>query len=85
MPWKAIRSTDERVAWLLVVATVPAGLTGLAFEHVSRVTFAKPLFAAVSLMVNGVILLVGERFRRCAEVKTVASEHGTTRVGVPPA
>ena len=76
-PWRAIRDDDERLAWLLVVATIPAGLTGVAFEHLFRVTFAKPLFAAVFLMVNGVILLVGERFRRRADVKALAAEHGT--------
>jgi undecaprenyl-diphosphatase len=77
MPWRAIRTGDERMAWLLVVATIPAGITGVAFEHLFRVTFAKPLFAAVFLMVNGVILFVGERVRRSAEVKAIAAEHGT--------
>jgi undecaprenyl-diphosphatase len=76
-PWSAAGSADERMAWLLFVATIPAGVSGLAFEHVLRVTFAKPLFAAVFLMVNGVLLLVGERFRRRAEVKAVAVAHGT--------
>jgi undecaprenyl-diphosphatase len=47
------------------------------FEHLFRVTFAKPLYAAIFLMVNGVILLVGERLRRRAEVKAIAAEHGT--------
>ena len=41
-PWPAIETPDERMAWLLVVATIPAGITGLAFEHLFRVTFAKP-------------------------------------------
>ncbi|HXJ64761.1 MAG TPA: undecaprenyl-diphosphate phosphatase [Actinomycetota bacterium] len=77
LPWSVIRSPDQRLAWLLIVATIPAGLTGLIFEHAFRVTFAKPLFAAVFLMVNGVILFVGERFRRRAEVKAVAASHGT--------
>jgi len=77
MPWSVIRSVDERIAWLLTVATIPAGITGLAFEHLFRVTFAKPLYAAVFLMVNGMILFVGERFRRRSEVKAVAAEHGT--------
>ncbi len=76
-PWRTIRGTDERMAWLLVVATIPAALTGLVFEHLFRVTFAKPLFAAVFLMVNGVILLLGERLRRRAEVRALATEHGT--------
>ena len=77
MPWSVIRSVDERIAWLLTVATIPAGITGLAFEHLFRVTFAKPLYAAVFLMVNGMILFIGERFRRRSEVKAVAAEHGT--------
>lgn len=76
-PWTTIRTADERMAWLLVVATIPAGISGLAFEHVFRVTFAKPLFAAVFLIVNGAILLFGEFVRRRAEVRAVASAHGT--------
>jgi undecaprenyl-diphosphatase len=65
------------MAWLLVVATIPAGISGVALEHVFRVTFSKPLFAAVFLMVNGVILFVGEIYRRRAEVRAVALKHGT--------
>ena len=77
VPWKAIRTPAERMAWLLVVATIPAGIMGVAFEHVFRVTFSKPLWAAVFLTVNGVILFVGERFRRRSEVRAVAAQHGT--------
>ncbi len=75
-PWAAIRTGDERIAWLLVVATIPAGISGLAFEHLFRVTFSKPLFAAVFLIVNGVILLCGELVRRRAQVRAVAVAHG---------
>lgn len=73
---RRIDNADERMAWLLVVATIPAGLTGLAFEHPLRVVFAKPLFASAFLMVNGLVLLVGERFRRRAEVRAMAVAHG---------
>ncbi|MFL5737542.1 MAG: undecaprenyl-diphosphate phosphatase [Actinomycetota bacterium] len=76
-PWKGNSDKEARLAWLLVVATIPAGIVGLLFEHAFRVIFAKPLYAAVFLMVNGVILLVGERLRRRAEVKAIASQHGT--------
>ena len=65
-PWAVIRTPNQRMAWLLVVATIPAALTGVVFEHLFRVIFAKPLFAAVFLAVNGVILLIGERLRRRA-------------------
>jgi undecaprenyl-diphosphatase len=74
---RRIETPDERMAWLLVVATIPAGLTGIIFEHILRVTFAKPLYASIFLTLNGVILLVGERYRRRAEVRAVAARHGT--------
>nr|MDP9333438.1 undecaprenyl-diphosphate phosphatase [Actinomycetota bacterium] len=74
---RKVETSDERLAWLLVVATIPAGLTGVLLEHAFRVVFAKPLAASIFLMVNGVILLAGERYRRRAEVREVAIRHGT--------
>jgi undecaprenyl-diphosphatase len=58
--------SDERLAWLIVVATVPVGLIGLVLEHPLRSLFAKPLAAAIFLTANGLILLAGERLRRAA-------------------
>jgi undecaprenyl-diphosphatase len=57
---------DERLAWLLVIATIPVGITGLALEHTFRTLFAKPLAAAIFLTINGLILLAGEALRRRA-------------------
>jgi undecaprenyl-diphosphatase len=62
--YRRIESLYERMAWLLIVATIPAGLTGLLLEHELRTIFAKPEAAAVFLTVNGFILLGGERLRR---------------------
>ncbi len=64
---RQVETSTERLAWLLVVATIPAGLVGLIFEHKLRTQFAKPLAAAIFLTVNGLILLAGERFRKQAE------------------
>jgi undecaprenyl-diphosphatase len=61
---RQIQTPDERLGWLLVVATIPAGLVGLAFEHTLRILFAKPIAAAVFLTLNGLILLAGEQLRR---------------------
>jgi undecaprenyl-diphosphatase len=55
---------DGRLAWLLLAATVPAGVVGLVFEHLLRTQFAKPLSAIVFLMINGCILLIGDRYQR---------------------
>src|SRR6266568_9114448 len=56
-----LRSADERLAWMVILATIPVGIVGLAFEHAFRVIFGKPIYAAVFLVVNGLILIAGER------------------------
>ncbi len=78
---RRLETPDERMAWLLIVATIPAGLTGLALEHSLRTLFAKPLAAAIFLTVNGMILLAGERVRRRAPVRRLAAEHPTVHSG----
>jgi undecaprenyl-diphosphatase len=74
-----IETPDERLAWLLIVATIPAGLTGVALEHSVRTLFAKPLAAAIFLTLNGVVLLIGERARRRSSVRALAVERGATQ------
>lgn len=71
---------DSRLAWLIVIATIPVGLTGVALEHTFRTIFAKPLAAAIFLTINGIVLLVGERLRRTSEValSTAATSSGST-------
>jgi undecaprenyl-diphosphatase len=61
--------SDERLAWLIVIATIPVGLTGLVLEHTFRSVFAKPVAASAFLLVNGLILLAGERTRRSGDVE----------------
>ncbi|NUQ97585.1 MAG: undecaprenyl-diphosphate phosphatase, partial [Streptomyces sp.] len=69
---RTVQTSTERLAVLLVVATIPVGITGLALEHTFRTLFAKPLAAAVFLTVNGLILLAGERLRRRAEARAAS-------------
>lgn len=61
---RRIDTPAERMAWLIVLATIPVGLSGLALEHLFRTTLGKPVPAAVFLIVNGAILYGGERLRR---------------------
>ena len=58
-----IVTPDQKLAWMIIVATIPVGLVGVAFEHTFRVLFGKPILAAVFLVVNGLILFSGEKFR----------------------
>jgi len=79
--YRRIRTTYERLAWLIVIATIPAGILGLAFEHSLRTLLAKPTAAAFFLTVNGFILLAAELLRRRAPARRpvdpalVAAEH----------
>jgi undecaprenyl-diphosphatase len=66
---RKVTTSTERLAWLIVIGTVPVGITGLALEHVFRILFAKPVAAAAFLTLNGFILLAGERLRRRANAR----------------
>ena len=34
-----MRTTDEKMAWMIILATIPVGLVGVVFEHEFRVFF----------------------------------------------
>jgi len=69
---RQVRTRDQKLAWMIVLATIPVGIVGLLAEHAFRVIFGKPIYAAVFLMVNGVILYCGERFRPRSSVRADA-------------
>lgn len=60
---------DERLAWMVVVGTIPTGLVGVILQQPLRSLFASPYAAACFLIVNGGIMYVGERLlqRQLAE------------------
>jgi undecaprenyl-diphosphatase len=58
------QDTNQMLAWMIILATIPVGLAGIALEHDFRVYFSKPLLTASFLFANGLILIAGERARR---------------------
>jgi undecaprenyl-diphosphatase len=65
--YRRLSTPAERLAWLIIVATIPVGVAGLALEHTFRTILGKPIPAAAFLIANGVVLYVGERLRRRAQ------------------
>ncbi len=61
---RQVTTPDQRLAWILILATIPVGVSGLALEHLFRTVLGKPIPAAIFLTVNGLILYGGERLRR---------------------
>jgi undecaprenyl-diphosphatase len=58
------QTTDQKLAWMIILATIPVGIAGVALEHLFRVVFSKPILASLFLFANGLILLAGEWARR---------------------
>jgi undecaprenyl-diphosphatase len=73
---RRVETPTERLAWLIIVASVPVGILGIAFEHTLRVATATPEIAAILLVINGIVLLLAERLRKNAEVRALARREG---------
>jgi undecaprenyl-diphosphatase len=78
---RRVETSTERLAWLIVAASIPTGILGLVFEHAARTALAKPTAGAVFLTVNGLILIGAERFRRRSEVRELAQAEGAKADG----
>jgi undecaprenyl-diphosphatase len=55
---------NERVAWLLVIGTIPVGILGVLFQEPVRALFGSPAPAAIFLAINGLVMFAGEALRR---------------------
>jgi len=73
---RSITTPDERLAWLLVVATVPVGLVGLVLEHTIRTALGRPVPAAIFLILNGAVLATVERLRHRGGVAASGAGQG---------
>lgn len=65
------KDDDQKTIWLLIVATIPAGIVGVLLEKRIEHLLSVPLLAVVMLVVNGLIMLAGDRLVR----------HGEERIG----
>ncbi len=70
--------TYARLAWLIIIATIPAGLLGLLFQHRLEELFASPKAVALFLIANGILLYAAELLkRRSGHVDRVAETPDT--------
>jgi undecaprenyl-diphosphatase len=77
--------TYARLGWLIVVATVPAGILGLLFQDKLQALFASPRIVAVVLILNGGLLYGAEVIKKKqqeklagATEKQITTENGQT-------
>jgi undecaprenyl-diphosphatase len=62
--YRRIETSDQRLAWLLIVATIPVGIAGLLLDKVVREDLGKPIPASLFLALNGAVLFGVERMQR---------------------
>ncbi len=58
---RSIETDDERIGWIVVVATIPAALVGVAFQSVIEERLGKPWQLAILLAVFGLVLYWADR------------------------
>jgi undecaprenyl-diphosphatase len=68
-PTERLRAEELRLLALIVVATIPAAIIGLALQKEIEYLFGVPRIAAAFLIVNGFVLFFGERLRRRGETR----------------
>jgi undecaprenyl-diphosphatase len=64
---RRIETSEQKLAWLVIVGTIPTGVIGLALEHTLRTIFANPTAVSVFLMLNGIVLYTGQKMRDRAD------------------
>ena len=52
---------SARMGWLLILATIPAGLAGLLFSDLVEASFTSPLVVGIALLVTAALMLLAER------------------------
>lgn len=52
---------ESRLAWLLIVATIPAGLFGLVFNGTLEKAFGSPMVTSIFLLVTAGLLVAAEK------------------------
>jgi undecaprenyl-diphosphatase len=58
---RAVRSVDERIAWLLLISAIPGAIVGAALEGVIEDHLGQPVLIGVMLIVFAVVLYLADR------------------------
>jgi undecaprenyl-diphosphatase len=94
---RKVETAEEKLAWLLIIGTIPVGLVGLALDKALRTHLGKPIPASAFLLINGVVLFTADRMlkgarkgrhaddamtvQRSAESADIAADRRLSRLG----
>ena len=75
---RAVRTVDQRLAWLLLLSAIPGAIAGAALESTIEDNLGQPWLIATMLIVFGVVLLVADRLPRTLEFEGFAVREAVT-------
>src|ERR1035437_8765123 len=61
---RRIETADERLAWLLLISTIPAGLVGVAFESFVEDQLGKPYLICIMMIAFALVMLLADRIAK---------------------
>ncbi len=80
--WNSLKTrkaenTDQKLIWLIIIATIPAGIFGWLYEDIVNTYFRHPLFVSYALIFTGVSLyLVDELSKKIKDMGKIGFWNG---------
>ncbi len=74
------KDPEAKLAWLIIIATIPAGFLGVLFEDTLKNLFASPDLVAAILMLNGFLLLGAEALRKKGKKEPFDAQGSNKRI-----
>jgi undecaprenyl-diphosphatase len=82
---RSVRTVDERLAWFLVIGTIPGALAGAVWEELIERKLGQPWLIAIMLAVFGVVLFLVDRASRTDRNLTDLRLGGALFIGIAQA
>jgi undecaprenyl-diphosphatase len=64
-------SSEAKIAWFIILATIPAGLVGLAFKSYIELYLRSPLVIAITTIIFGLALWWADRYHHKADMTSL--------------
>jgi undecaprenyl-diphosphatase len=83
-----IQTRDEKLAWLLLISTIPAGLVGVAFENFIEDKLGEPWLMAILIIGFGFVMWVADSLApggRKVTATMYQTDGGASSVAIAPA
>ena len=82
---RRIDNAEERLAWLLLLATVPAALLGAAFEKTVEDVLGKPILICILMIAFAFVMLAADRLARLDKTMADLRWPGALGIGLAQA